>query len=169
MPVFGLKRYDPFQEALSLHDAMNQLFAQSFVQPGWWNSTSSQSLAAPINVFETDSGYQVQVLLPGMNPDNIELTVQQNTLTIKGQFQPHMEQEKNVKWLVQEFGPGSFERTITFPKPFYSDEITTSYENGVLSLWLPISETSRPKKISITSGQPQSMTVEAGNGHANNQ
>ena len=167
MPVFGLKRYDPFQEVLSLHDAMNQLFAQSFVQPGW-SSTGSQTLTAPINVFETDSGYQVHVLLPGMNPEDIELTVQQNSLTIKGQFHPHVEQEKNVKWLAQEFGPGSFERTITFPKPFYSDEITTSYENGVLSLWLPISESSRPKKISITSGQPQRMTVEAGSNHSNN-
>lgn len=161
MPVLTLKRYDPFQEVLSLHDAMNQLFTQSFVQPGW-NSTGSQALTTPINVFETDQGYQVHVLLPGMNPEDIELTVQQNTLTIKGQFHPFMEQEKNVKWLVQEFGPGSFERTITFPKPFYSEEITTNYENGVLSLWLPISESSRPKRISITSGQSQPVTVEAG-------
>ena len=82
-----VRRFSPLSEALTLHDAMNHLFAQSFVQPDWSTGRSS-SLAAPINVFESEQTYHVQALLPGMTPEDIELTVQGNTLTFRGQFQP---------------------------------------------------------------------------------
>ena len=74
----AIRRYsDPFQEALTLHDAMNQLFSQSFVRPGWFANTP-QAWAVPVDVFETQQGYQVHALLPGVQPEDIELTVQQN-------------------------------------------------------------------------------------------
>ena len=63
-----IRRYaDPFQEALTLHDAMNQLFSQSFVRPGWFSNTS-QAWAVPVDVYETEQGYQVRALLPGIQP-----------------------------------------------------------------------------------------------------
>lgn len=154
-----LMRYDPFREALRLRDAVDRLFEQSFVRP-FWGGTLTMSI--PLDVYETDQGYQVQVLLPGVKPEDVELTVQQNTLTVKGQFQPFVEEGKQVNWLVQEIGTGSFERTITFPKAIDADKIETSYEHGVLSIWVPVSETMRPKKISISTGQPKQITGEAG-------
>lgn len=147
------KRSDPLREALSLHEAMNQLFAQSFVQPGW----SSSALAAPLDVCETEQGYQVRVLLPGMKPEDIELTAQHNALTVRGQFHPSAQQDKQVTWLVQEIGAGAFERTVTFPKPIDSEKIETRYEQGILSIALPIVESSRPKRIAIAGGQPQQL------------
>jgi len=90
-----LRRSDPLREALSLHEAINQLFAQSFVQPGW-SQGYSPALAAPVDVFETEHGYQMRVLLPGMKPEEIELTAQQNTLTIRGRFHPSVHQDKQV-------------------------------------------------------------------------
>jgi HSP20 family protein len=99
-----------------LHDEMNQLFAQSFVRPGWAVS-SSPAMSAPVDVFETEQGYQVRVLLPGMQPEDIGLTVQQNTLTIRGEFHPSIPKGQQVQWLVQEIRSGTFERTLTFPKP----------------------------------------------------
>ena len=156
-----IRRYsDPFQEALTLHDAMNQLFAQSFVQPGWFSNTS-QAWAVPVDAFETDHGYQVRALLPGIQPEDIELTVQQNTLSIKGQYHPSVKEGKQVTWLMQEIGSGTFERTLTFPKPLDTEKLETNYENGVLSIFVPLTESSRPKRISITSGQQQPKMVEA--------
>jgi HSP20 family protein len=107
---------DPFQEALTLHDAMNQLFAQSFVRPGW-TAGYSQVWAVPVDVFETEQGYQVRALLPGIQPEDIDLTVQQNTLTIKREFHPTVKEGQQVTWLMQEIGSGTLERTLTFPKP----------------------------------------------------
>jgi HSP20 family protein len=152
---------DPFQEALTLHDAMNQLFAQSFVRPGWTTS-SSRAWAVPIDVFETEQGYQVRALLPGMQPQDIELTVQQNTLSLKGEFHPSVQEGQQVTWLVQEIGPGTFERTLTFPKPIDTEKLETSYEHGVLSILVPLTESSRPKRISITGNQQKPKMVEAG-------
>ncbi len=151
---------DPFQEALTLHDAMNQLFAQSFVRPGW-SSGSTQAWPVPIDVFETEQGYHVRALLPGMKAEDIELTVQQNTLSLRGQFHPSVKEGQQVTWLVQEIGSGTFERTLTFPKPIDTNKLETSYENGVLSILIPLAESSRPKRISVTGTQQKKM-VEAG-------
>jgi HSP20 family protein len=156
-----LMRYDPFREALRLRDAMEQFFAQSFMRPnGGIRGTEAKGVL--IDVFETEHGYQVKVLLPGIKQEDIELSVQQNTLTIKGQFQSSVKPDRQVNWLVQEISVGTFERSITFPKPIEADKIDTSFEQGVLSISVPVSEVSRPKKINITGGQPKQMTVEAG-------
>lgn len=156
-----LMHSDPFREALSLRNAMDQLFAQSFVRPNW-GSSALASQGITMDVFETEQGYQVKVLLPGVKPEDLDLSAQQNTLTIKGQFQSSVKPDQRVNWLVQEISEGSFERSITFPKPIDADKITTSYEHGVLTISVPVSEASRPKKISITGGQPKQMAVESG-------
>lgn len=152
---------DPFQEALTLHDAMNQLFSQSFVRPGW-TTNSSQAWGVPIDVFETEQGYHVRALLPGTRPEDIELTVQQNSLSLKGQVYPSVKEGQQVTWLMQEIGNGTFERTLTFPKPINADKLETSYENGVLAILVPLTESSRPKRISINGSRQQKRMVEAG-------
>lgn len=156
-----VRRFHPLSEALTLHDAMNQLFAQSFVQPDW-SSGRSPSLAAPVDVFEIDQTYHVHVFLPGIPPEEIELTVQANTLTFRGQFQPPVKQEQQVTWFVQEIGSGSFERSVTFPKPIDSEHIETQYTNGLLMITVPLHESNRPKRISVTASEPKLVAVEAG-------
>ena len=170
-----ITRYDPFREALSLRNAMDQLFAQSFVNPQW--TSSSQSTLTPMDVCEIDNGYEVNVSLPGVKPEDIELTVQQNTLTVKGHYsyqnQHHnkhpeqgqpQQQGQHQSWLLREIGTGTFERTITFPKPINTENIQTNYENGMLSITVPISEASRPRRINVSKGegQPKQVTVESG-------
>ncbi len=68
-----------------------------------------------MDVFQTEQGYQVTALLPGIQPEHIELSVQQNTLTLKGQYQLAARPEQQGNWLLQEIGVGTFERSITFP------------------------------------------------------
>jgi HSP20 family protein len=157
----NIMRYDPFREALSLRNALDQLFEQSFVRPAWGLS-GAPGVGVAMDVYETDQGYQVKMLLPGVKPEDIELSVQQNSLAVKGQFPSSVKPDQQVNWLVQEIGAGTFERSITFPKPIDADKINTSYEHGILTISVPVSEASRPKKISITGGQPQQLTVEAG-------
>jgi HSP20 family protein len=157
----NIMRYDPFREALSLRNALDQLFEQSFVRPAWGLS-GAPGMGVAMDVYETDQGYQVKMLLPGVKPEDIELSVQQNSLAVRGQFPSSVKPDQQVNWLVQEIGAGTFERSITFPKPIDADKINTSYEHGILTISVPVSEANRPKKISITGGQPQQLTVEAG-------
>src|SRR5256885_4212282 len=79
-----ITRYDPFREALSHRRAMDQLFEQSFVRPNMMSGAAPQ--LAPMDICETQNGYEVDVALPGVRPEDIELTVDQNTLTIRGRF-----------------------------------------------------------------------------------
>ena len=197
-----ITRYDPFREALSLRRAMDQLFERSFVQPGLM--PGSPSLMAPMDVCETENGYEVDVALPGVRPEDIELMVDQNTLTIRGRYshqnehqgqpqgqaqsqqqtqqqsQPQTGQQyggqqtqqpgrtdrhrQGHNWLSREIVSGSFERTITFPRPIDPNNIKTDFQNGILTILLPVSEASRPKRISITSGQSQPEQVPVGAG-----
>lgn len=156
-----IMRYDPFREALSLRKAIDQLFEQSFVRPVW-GFAGGQGSGMAMNVYENDEGYHVQALLPGVKPEDIDLSVQQNSLTLKGQLHPAVNPEQRVNWLLQEIGSGSFERTITFPREIDVDHVTASYELGMLTISVPFSQATRPKKISITGVQPKQMTVEAG-------
>jgi HSP20 family protein len=86
-----ITRYDPFREALSLRRAMDQLFEQSFVKSG--SQPGSPSLIAPMDICETPNGYEVDVALPGVRPEDIELTIDQNTLTLRGRFSQQNEHE----------------------------------------------------------------------------
>jgi len=155
----NITRFDPFREMLSLREAVNQLFEQSFVQPT--SLLRSSLMSVPMDVYETEQGYQIKALLPGVNADDIELTARQNTLTLKGQFPATVESEKSVNWLIHEIGSVAFERSITFDKPIDADHITTEYSQGVLSIFVPISEAGRPKRISVKTASPKELVSEA--------
>jgi HSP20 family protein len=178
----AITRYDPYSEALSLRNAMDQLLAQSFVNPSWgWGWSRTQTMMAPMDVCQTDNGYEVNVALPGVNPQDIDVTVHQNTIDIKGTFnyqhqheqnQPRQQSQQTVQmqgqgqqrgethnWLMREIGSGTFERTITLPQPIDADKIESSYHDGILTLNIPLSESSRPRKINVNKGQRQGQPV----------
>jgi HSP20 family protein len=190
-----ITRYDPFRQALSLRRAMDQLFEQSFVNPSMM--PGSPTLMAPMDVCETNNGYEVDVALPGVRPEDIELTVDQNTLTIRGRFSHQNEHENQPQgqtqgqqsqqqdagqqtqqtqrsrtdrhrqghnWLSREIVSGSFERSVTFPRPINTNNIQTKFQNGILTIMLPVSEASKPKRISLTESQSQSQQVPVGAG-----
>jgi HSP20 family protein len=153
----NLVRYDPFQEMLSLRETANRMFARSFGFPtrGITNAT-----LAPMDVVESEQGYQVKVQLPGVKPEDIELTARQYSLTIKSQNSSTKE-EKKENWVVKEIHSGSFGRSITFGKPIDVDKIDTGYENGVLTISVPYSEAGKPKKISIKKEEPKELSEAA--------
>ena len=188
-----LTRYDPFREALSLRRAMDQLFEQSFVNPR--AIAALPSMAAPIDVRETNNGYEVDVALPGVRPEDVELTVDQNTLTIRGRYsqqndhgdqaqqgqqdggqqaqQSQQSQRGRTRrhrqghnWLSREIVYGEFERTVTFPRPIDPNNIQTKFENGILTIMLPVTEASRPRRISLSGGQSQ-QEITSGSGQQN--
>ncbi|WP_069801937.1 Hsp20/alpha crystallin family protein [Thermogemmatispora onikobensis] len=145
-------RFDPWREMMSLREAMDRLFEQTVVRP-FFGTPFSPTM--PLNVYETDQGYQVQALLPGVKPEDIDLTVQEHTLTIKARYPALVDEGKQVNWLLHEIGSGEYVRSITFAKPIVADQIETHYEHGLLTITVPVSEASRPKRIAITAGQPE--------------
>jgi HSP20 family protein len=149
----SVTRWDPVHDMTSLRDAMSQLFEQAVMRPDYsrWNLAGGYGA---MNVWEAKSKYFCQFLLPGVDPDAIEVSVRQNTLTVKVTVPELLSEEerKNTNFLVREFGSGEFLRSISFPKDVKGDAIEASYDQGVLTLEIPLAEHAQPKRISVRSG-----------------
>src|SRR5689334_4885342 len=101
-------RWSPFQEMTTLRDAMNQLFAESVVQPRGWSSSQ-----LPLDLYETENAYVVKLAAPGLQPNSFEIFWQQNALTIRGHMQE--EQPEGARYHVKELRWGEFTRSLQFP------------------------------------------------------
>jgi HSP20 family protein len=143
----AIERWDPFREAISLRDAMNTLFQESFVRPGNLSATNGHS-TLPLDVSETEDAFVVKASLPGIKPDDVQITVQGDMLTIRGESKEE-EEKKDERWHVRERRFGSFQRSVSLPTPVNSDAAQARYEHGVLTLTLPKSEAAKPRQIKI--------------------
>jgi HSP20 family protein len=145
---------DSFPEATSLRSMMDRLLEQAVVRPGSFPTTAHGGLTPPINVAEQDSRYVVQVYVPGIKPEDVELSVRQNTLTIKGHWgEPALGTDgasgRPVSWLLQEFGRGEFTRSLTVPKAVDSAQVEADYEAGILTITLPLATHEQARPITI--------------------
>src|SRR5215469_17412175 len=143
----AIDRWDPFRDTWSLRDAMDRLFQENFVRPTSALLSGGRTFM-PIDVMENDSSYVMRATLPGIQPDDVQITITGDTLNIRGESRTEDEQ-KGQNWLVRERRGSSFYRSITLPSPVNSDQAQAQYENGVLTLTLPKAAESRPKQIRI--------------------
>jgi HSP20 family protein len=144
----SLMRWDPFRDTLSLRNAMDRLFEDSFVTPnfGWIAPTSAAGMA--LDVYETKDQVVIKAALPGVKPEETEVTITGDTLTIRGESK----EEKEVKeenYIRKERHFGSFARSVTLPAGLEADKAEATFENGVLTLKIPKSEQVKPKSIKV--------------------
>ncbi len=145
-----LIRRTPFDEVFKLNTAMEQLFNNAVVP----TLRTGHSASLPLDVFETADSYVVHAAVPGINPDALDIEINDQTLTVRGEWkQP--EQPQGVTYHVMERPTGRFERTLQFPLPLNADAAQANYENGILSFTLPKSEAAKPRKIKLTGQQRQ--------------
>jgi HSP20 family protein len=145
----NLTRWDPFNEMLSLREAMNQLLEESFVAPG--NTRQGQGFVPALDLSETEEGYTVEVAVPGLNPEDLQITVENNVLTIKGEVRHQSDQKKrNFHRVERRFG--SFQRTIALPSTVKADAINASLAGGILKLDIPKAEEVKPRRITVNVG-----------------
>ena len=149
-------RWDPFQDVLSLREAMSQLMEESFVQPT--AAQSGKNFVPALDLSETAEGYLVEAALPGVKPEDIEVTVENNVLMIKGEMRQEVDEKKrNFHRIERRFG--AFQRTIGLPTTVKADAIQASLTNGVLRLEIPKAEGVKPRKISVNVGQNKTIEV----------
>lgn len=106
-------------------------------------------LFPPMNVRKQDNNYQITAEIPGVNVNEIDLTVQGATLTIKDERRPDVVGE-NASYHRRERSCGAFQRSITLPEKVNADRIGANYKNGVLIINLPLDEATGPRKIAVT-------------------
>ena len=96
--------------------------------------------------------YHLRVALPGVNPDEVQITAEGNTLTISGEHQAS-EDKDQVAYLLKEFSFERFERTVTLPEGVDAGKINAEYGNGVVEITIPLSETALPRRIEIKNAE----------------
>jgi HSP20 family protein len=167
-----MSRWDPFDDLLSLREAMNQLLESSYVRPRTGTMQTSQqgvrSLA--LDMYETENDIVVKATLPGVKPEDININVTGNVLTISGQVRSEQKDEKQ-NYHHRERYFGQFFRQVTLPDGVQGDKADASYENGVLTLTLPKAESAKPRQIKVRSGgtPAQNLRIEGQATPANEQ
>jgi HSP20 family protein len=148
--MMSVMRFDPEREFLSLRDAMSRLMEDSFVLPGMVGEMrgSGRSWGLAVDMFETNDHLVVKASVPGVKPEELDVTVQGETLTIKGETKEEQESQQG-RYHFRERRQGAFARTLTLPIPIQSDKVQASFENGVLTLMLPKAEAVRPRTIKV--------------------
>lgn len=142
------RRPSPFGELLSLRQAMDRLFEDSFVRPTWGaNGTNASS--TPIDVSMTADELVVRAALPGVRPEDVDVTVENGTLAIRGEVAAQHEEEEG-DFLVHEIRRGTISRSIALPSGLEADRATATFEDGILTLRLPKAEQVKPRQIRIT-------------------
>jgi HSP20 family protein len=138
---------------MSLRNAMDRLVENAFVsQPEGWEQTE---WGLALDVVENEDEYLVKASVPGIKPDDLEISFVNNTLTIQGEIKPE-EREEN-RYHLRERRWGRFTRSIQLPANVNGDQIQANYDAGVLTLHLPKVEEAKPRRISIKSGASQKV------------
>ena len=150
----NLMRLDPGRDMLSLREAMDRLFEESFLRPGFFGAGESGAAMLPVDLYENENEVVVKAAVPGVKPEEIEVTVTGDLLTIKGEFKSESEQrDEKRNWHRQERRFGSFSRQVTLPAGVNTDACQADFEDGVLTLKLPKAEEARVKRVTIQSKQ----------------
>jgi len=144
-----IRRTSPFGELLSLRQAMDRLFEDSFVRPRDWGTTAEGG-SLPLDIYATKDALVVKAALPGIRPDDVEITITGDALTISGTYKDERETNGEGGYVFQELRRGTFTRTVTLPADLQGDRAAANFENGLLTLTVPKSEQAKPRQIRIS-------------------
>lgn len=146
----SITRWDPFRDLISLREAMDRMFEESFVRPGsrWTAARDEYTCPMPLDVYMTDEDLIVTASVPGASPDDVEITVEGDTLTIRGEIPGPL---SNVNYVLQERPSGKFQRTLRLNVPVQADKAEATFDRGILTLTIPKQEEVRPRQIKVQS------------------
>ena len=141
--------FDPFYELERLHGELNNLFDWSFTgMPARSSGLLETGWAPAVDIYESKDAVIVKADLPGLKKDEIDVTVQDNVMIIKGE-KKQSEEIKEGDYVRTERFYGSFHRAITLPVDVDASKAKAEYKNGTLEMTLPKKEEAKPKQISV--------------------
>jgi len=144
----SIVRWEPFSDLMSLREAMDRLFAESVVRPGSRILSPFGAGDLALDMYETDNEVVVTASLPGVKPEDVDVTITGDTLCIRGEVKSEAKVEK-TSYLRQERRFGAFSRTIALPIPIQSDKAEAKFKDGVLTLSIPKAGEAKPKSIKV--------------------
>jgi HSP20 family protein len=148
----ALVRWNPWGELFNLHSQMDDLFqALSPAQSAAEQGDIRNYVQLPVDIRQSEEAFTIEASVPGYKPDQVELTFDDGVLTIKGTRSEDSE-SKDGEWVRRERRMASVYRQVGLPAEVRPDEITASFDNGVLSINVPRAQRAQPKRIPVTGG-----------------
>ena len=160
-------RWNPFREFQAMQEDMNRLFSR-FEAGSNGVAADRQPWLLPMDVIENGDALKLRAALPGIDPKDVNIQIEDRTLTVSAQrhFEDKIEKDNHV-WIEQQYG--TFSRTVTLPQTADVEKIEARYYNGVLELTVPKAELAKPRKIELklgTSEQPKMIEAGEGTSHS---
>ena len=147
-----IARFDPFREFTTLQDRMNRLFRDSYGPEGRDEALTTTGFAPAADVYEDEHSITVKIEVPGIEEKDIDVRIENNTLTVQGERKIEKE-EKEENYLRVERSYGSFARSFTLPNTVDASNVTADYEKGVLKITLAKRAEAKPKQIKVNVGK----------------
>jgi len=163
----AIQVWDPVREMVSLRDAMNSLLQDSYVRPGGMSTDGGAAGGAamlPLDISENENEFIVRASLPGIRPEDVQITAHGDTLTIRGEMKAEQE-KKGEQFHLRERRYGVFQRTVKLSAPIRADSAQAQFDDGVLTLILPKAEEAKPKQIKLggkSAGQGSQSATQGG-------
>ena len=139
----ALVRSDPFRD-------VDRLFQQLWTA----QQSGSRSMAMPMDAYRKNDSFLLRLDLPGVKPDSVELTVEEDVLTIKAE-RPAPPQTEDIESVIAERPYGSFSRQVVLGSNLDTEHIHADYEAGVLTVVIPVAEKAKPRRIEVTTRSDQ--------------
>lgn len=142
--AYMIRRHPYWRNVYNMERAMNRYFEMD-----------SEQLPSgfPLDVVENDKEYTIKASVAGFDPDKIEITYDDNTLSIRGEVEDETSEDESKKYHIRERSYGSFYRSISLPGVIDPNEISAESDNGILTVHLPKKPETQPKKISVSAKQ----------------
>ena len=146
-----LTRFEPFRELSTLQDRLNRLFRESYAGEGKDESLTTSSFSPAVDVYEDEHQVTLKIEVPGIDEKDIDVRVENNTLTVHGERKIEKEEkEENYRRVERHYG--SFTRTFNLPTTVDSEKVSANYDKGVLKIALPKKAEAKPKQIKVNIG-----------------
>ncbi len=152
----AIVRWEPFRDMVGLQERMNRIFDEAFRGAGRTATDDDWSLggswAPAVDIYEQEGNIVLKAELPGVDPKDVDVRVENNVLTLRGERKFDNEVKRESYHRIER-SYGTFTRSFTLPNMIDTDKIKAEYKEGVLRMSLPQKEEARPKQISISVGK----------------
>ena len=151
----AMRKWEPFSELVSLRQTMDRLFEDSFVHPSRFFAAFGEPTMPAVDAYQTPNEVVVKAALPGIKPEDVDIDITGDTLTIRGEVKAEKE-VKQQAYFYQEQRYGGFSRSLTLPGGLQVDKVGATMENGLLTIIILKSEKVKPKVIKVKAKETKS-------------
>ncbi len=149
----SMTRWNPIRDMITLREAMDHLFNENYLRS---REARQQGMAwqLPLDAYTTEDAIVLTADVPGLKPEDLQITLEGDTLTIRGELKNRLEDQN---YILHERASGAFERVLTINTPIDVNKVEATFEDGVVRIVLPKTEAVKPKQIKVTAtGSTQS-------------